>query len=45
VTFIRRTIQSRPGTLVLFPSYLRHGTIPFHAEQTRTAIAFDVVPA
>jgi hypothetical protein len=45
VTFIRRTIQSRPGTLVLFPSYLWHGTIPFHAEQTRTTIAFDVVPA
>jgi tetratricopeptide (TPR) repeat protein len=44
-TPIRRTLQPRPGTLVLFPSYLWHGTIPFHAEQTRTTIAFDVVPA
>ena len=42
---IRRTIHPKPGTLVLFPSYLWHGTIPFHAEQTRTTIAFDVVPA
>jgi tetratricopeptide (TPR) repeat protein len=43
-TPIRRTIQPRPGTLVLFPSYLWHGTIPFRGEQTRTTIAFDVVP-
>jgi hypothetical protein len=42
---IRRTLQPRPGTLVLFPSYLWHGTIPFHAGQSRTTIAFDVVPA
>lgn len=42
---VRRTLQPKPGTLVLFPSYLWHGTIPFHAEQTRTTIAFDVVPA
>jgi tetratricopeptide (TPR) repeat protein len=42
---IRRTIHPKPGTLVLFPSYLWHGTIPFHAEQARTTIAFDVVPA
>jgi tetratricopeptide (TPR) repeat protein len=44
-TPIRRTLQPQPGRLVLFPSYLWHGTIPFHAEQTRTTIAFDVVPA
>lgn len=44
-TPIRRTIQPRPGMLVLFPSYLWHGTIPFRAEQSRTTIAFDVVPA
>jgi tetratricopeptide (TPR) repeat protein len=43
-TPIRRTLQPQPGRLVLFPSYLWHGTIPFHAEQTRTTIAFDVVP-
>ena len=42
---VRRTIQPKPGTLVLFPSYLWHGTTPFHAEQRRTTIAFDVLPS
>lgn len=42
---VRRIIQPKNGTLVLFPSFLWHGTTPFHAEQTRTTIAFDVVPS
>jgi predicted Zn-dependent protease len=42
---IRRTIQPAPGRLVLFPSYIWHGTVPFHAQTARTTIAFDVVPA
>jgi tetratricopeptide (TPR) repeat protein len=41
---IRRTFQASPGKLVLFPSYMWHGTVPFHSQQTRTTIAFDVVP-
>jgi len=41
---IRRAIQPRPGRLVLFPSYMWHGTIPFHDTQPRTTIAFDVIP-
>jgi tetratricopeptide (TPR) repeat protein len=41
---IRRAIQPRPGRLVLFPSYMWHGTIPFHDAQPRTTIAFDVIP-
>jgi len=41
---IRRAIQPRPGRLVLFPSYMWHGTIPFHDARPRTTIAFDVVP-
>ena len=41
---IRRSVQPRPGTLVLFPSYMWHGTVPFHSQQPRTTIAFDVVP-
>jgi tetratricopeptide (TPR) repeat protein len=40
----RRTIQPEPGRLVLFPSYMWHGTIPFHGD-VRTTIAFDAVPA
>lgn len=42
---IRRVIKPVPGRLVLFPSYMWHGTIPFHSQQTRTTIAFDAVPA
>jgi tetratricopeptide (TPR) repeat protein len=41
---VRRAIQPRPGRLVLFPSYMWHGTIPFHDSEPRTTIAFDVVP-
>lgn len=41
----RRSVQPVPGRLVLFPSYMWHGTIPFHDAQARTTIAFDAVPA
>jgi tetratricopeptide (TPR) repeat protein len=41
---IRRAIKPRPGRLVLFPSYMWHGTVPFRDAQPRTTIAFDVVP-
>jgi tetratricopeptide (TPR) repeat protein len=41
---IRRAIQPRPGRLVLFPSYMWHGTVAFHDTMPRTTIAFDVVP-
>jgi tetratricopeptide (TPR) repeat protein len=40
----RRAIQPAPGRLILFPSYLWHGTIPFHDTRARTTIAFDAVP-
>jgi tetratricopeptide (TPR) repeat protein len=41
---IRRAIQPVPGRLVLFPSYMWHGTVPFHDRQPRTTIAFDIAP-
>ena len=41
---VRRAIQPVPGRLVLFPSYIWHGTTPFHAPAVRTTIAFDAVP-
>jgi len=41
---IKRAIQPVPGRLVLFPSYMWHGTIPFEDDAVRTTIAFDVVP-
>jgi tetratricopeptide (TPR) repeat protein len=41
---VRRAIQPKPGRLVLFPSYMWHGTIPFYDTEKRTTIAFDAVP-
>lgn len=38
-----RTIEPRPGRLVLFPSIMWHGTVPFTAGERLTA-AFDVAP-
>jgi len=35
------TIEPEPGSLVLFPSYLYHGTRPFSAGE-RLSVAFDV---
>lgn len=39
-----RTIQPKPGRLVLFPSYMWHGTVPYESDGTRMTVAFDVVP-
>ena len=41
---IRRAVQPLPGRLVLFPSYMWHGTVPLKASVPRTTIAFDVAP-
>ena len=40
----RRTIQPSIGRLVLFPSYMWHGTVPFESDEPRMTVAFDVVP-
>lgn len=37
-------VKPHPGRLVLFPSYMWHGTNPIHGPDSRTAIAFDAVP-
>lgn len=36
-------IRPEPGMLVLFPSYMWHGTAPFSSEGTRLTCAFDLV--
>jgi len=36
-----RTIEPKPGRLVLFPSTMWHGTRPFDAGE-RLTVAFDV---
>lgn len=41
---VRRAVQPVPGRLVLFPSYIWHGTTRFEEKTVRTTIAFDAVP-
>lgn len=36
-------VQPRAGMLVLFPSYMWHGTTPIHGDDPRMTIAFDAV--
>ena len=38
-------VRPYPGLLVLFPSYVWHGTVPFESGGRRLTAAFDVVPA
>lgn len=40
----RRMVQPQEGLLVLFPSYLWHGTTPFHSPAPRLTVAFDALP-
>ena len=37
-------VKPEPGLLVLFPSYMWHGTIPFTSQESRMSIAFDLLP-
>jgi len=38
-------VRPEPGMLVLFPSYMWHGTVPFGGEQARLTMAMDIVPS
>lgn len=38
-------VRPEPGRLVLFPSYMWHGTTPFTTDESRMTVAFDIVPA
>jgi tetratricopeptide (TPR) repeat protein len=38
-------VEPAPGKLVLFPSYMWHGTVPFSDPATRLTVAFDLAPA
>ena len=37
-------VKPEPGRLVLFPSYIWHGTVPFGGTATRLPCAFDLAP-
>jgi len=39
-----RMIQPRAGRLILFPSYLWHGTMPISTDEPRVTIGADVLP-
>jgi hypothetical protein len=39
-----RFVQPQLGRIVLFPSYMWHGTVPFTADGVRMSVAFDLVP-
>jgi hypothetical protein len=39
-----RYVQPSAGLLVLFPSYMWHGTNAIQSSQVRTTIAFDALP-
>ena len=41
---VRRAEQPRVGRLILFPSFMWHGTVPFSDEHPRLTVAFDVMP-
>lgn len=40
----RRIERPQVGRLVIFPSYLWHGTLPFESAEPRLTVAFDAVP-
>lgn len=40
-----RFVAPQAGRLVLFPSYMWHGTVPFTGDGVRMSVAFDLVPA
>lgn len=39
-----RFVEPQLGRIVLFPSYMWHGTVPFTADGARMSVAFDLVP-
>ena len=42
--YAEHVVRPEPGMLVLFPSYVWHGTVPFRSAQARLTVAFDAVP-
>jgi len=43
-TFPEKIINIKRGSMVMFPSSLFHSTIPFHSNEERITLAFDVIP-
>ena len=43
--FPSQIVDQQVGDLVIFPSSLFHRTLPFHSDQERVCVAFDIKPA
>ena len=41
-SLVARLIKPEPSSLILFPSYYYHRTIPLETDQKRISIAFDL---
>lgn len=41
---VLRDYQPAYGNIILFPAYFYHGTVPFHSDQRRVCVSFDVEP-
>jgi len=39
-----RVVRPRPGLMLLFPSYMWHGTLPITGIAPRLTVAFDLIP-
>ena len=39
-----KRIRPTEGSMLLFPGYMTHRTIPFNSDELRISIAFDIVP-
>ena len=44
-TYPKKLYRPKTGDVILFPSSLFHRTIPFHSDDERLCIAFDLLPA
>ena len=42
--FHKKSVDLNKGDLVLFPSSLFHGTLPFKSNEERVTFAFDIIP-
>ena len=43
-SYPKKRYYPKNGDIVLFPSSLFHRTIPFHSDEERMCIAFDLIP-
>ncbi|MDA9191265.1 tetratricopeptide repeat protein [bacterium] len=41
---IKKHVNVLTGSLVLFPASISHSTIPFHSDEQRIGLTFDVIP-